>query len=314
MRNLDKLLKWETHDSRMLYAYKESDAQTLRFNIFRSQDERLAEGNRWYIERNHYGFPVFMTGVKLNDPEKKKLGISALDYGISRQLQNGSFSCDDAHHSAAFFLEALGRFVLLSGVDSSAASRIEPCRDALRKGVTWFHKRSVWNDDWWRDTFHHRFFLNSAVLFLSSEAVQGMSGSVLEQAYAWMAEGMRRQEEDGAITEFGGHDTGYQSLSITFASGVLMACTLHPDFHAKLDRCARKAVSWILGRVREDGIIDDSGNSRMGPNSGERNRETGEPKAVKYYETAFALYGAGLALDDERCFRAVERIMAAYEK
>ena len=40
----------------------------------------------------------------------------------------------------------------------------------------------------------------------------------------------------------------------------------------------------------------------------------GEPKGVKFQETAFALYGAGLFLDDRAALEAVERIMNAYGK
>ena len=310
MKNVEMLLNWETHDSRFLYAYEDRAATAPRFNLLRSESPLVPEEYRWYIERNHFGLMVYTAGVRFRDPERKAAGIEALDYGVARQNADGSFTCNDAHHSAAFFLEALARFIIVAG-HAEEGIDLARYRDTLAKGADWFRRRSSWDDDWWRDTFHHRFFLNPAGLFLTWEIVDGLHGSILEQAYAWMAEGIRRQDDDGAITEFGGHDTGYQSLSITFATGVLMLCELHPDFAIKLERCVRRAADWLAGRVGDDGRIDGSGNSRMSPESGERTRETGEPKDVKYYETAFALYGAGLLLDDARYLGAVDRIMSA---
>jgi len=314
MKNLEMLLTWETHPSRRLYAYEDLAATRPRFNVFTGEDERpdIPPEFRWYIERNHFGLPVFMTGVALDDDARKKLGAEAIAYGMDQQLPDGSFPCSDLHHSAAFFFESLARFIALA--ERTGAGDVEPHKDCLAKGLTWFNRRSAWNDDWWRDTLHHRFFLNPASCFLGWELLRGRPdapAAIHEQAYSWMAEGLRRQRPDGAHTEMGGQDTGYHSCSILYGAVVLMTCELHPDFAGELRTSLRRAADWLLPFVGDDGAVDGSLNARTGPMSDERNRETGKPKDPKPYETAFALYGAGLVLEDDRCIETADRVVRA---
>ena len=56
-------------------------------------------------------------------------------------------------------------------------------------------------------------------------------------------------------------------------------------------------------------MIDGSGNTRMIAASRERDRVSGQLKGIKPYETAFALYGAGLTRDNAAALEGAERIM-----
>jgi hypothetical protein len=297
----DVFLDWERDHSRVLYAYQDAAGTRLRPGLCPDNASR-------YIEEDHYGAMVYSTGVKYDDPRRRELGLRMLMSGLDRQQADGSFSCEDAHHSAAFFLEALARYLIVAGHRDEPAPAL--CNSGLRVGLEWFHRRSSWNDDWWRDSFHHRFFLNGAALFLGCHVIADPSPSALEQAYAWMAEGVRRQEDDGAITEHGGTDTGYQSLSITFIAGVLMVCNLHDTFRQQLTSCLDRATDWLLSRVDGNGEIDGSANTRMTHASGERDRISGKPKGLKPYETAFALRGAGLLRGNSTALDKADRIMA----
>jgi hypothetical protein len=75
MRNIDKLLDWERHNSRILYAFKDLDAKEVKFNLF---DDPSGEID-WYIERNQNGLMAYSAGLQLNRPELKKLGVDVLN-------------------------------------------------------------------------------------------------------------------------------------------------------------------------------------------------------------------------------------------
>ena len=308
MKDVGQLLTWETHDSRVLNAYADVDGTHVRPGLVGEGEEARPGARPWQIERDHYGLMVYTTGVKYDDQERRSLGMKMLADGLGRQQPDGSFSGEDAHHSAAFYLEALARVLILT--EQRNEPDLDRCREGLRAGLEWFHRRGSWNDDWWRDTFHHRFFLNAAALFLGWQVLGPTKASVLEQAYAWMAEGIRRQEPDGAITEHGGTDTGYQSLSITFMAGVLMLCELHGPFRDKLAESLDRATTWLLDRIGGGGVIDASGNTRMTATSGERDRVSGQLKGTKSYETAFALYGAGLVRDNSAARDCATAVLA----
>jgi len=308
MSNIEKLLEWEQHPSRTLYSYKDTAGKKLRFKNLNIHKEP------WLIEQNHYGYFIFIHGLMTKNEEAMQLGISTQEYGIDQQEPDGSFNCYDAHHSAAFFLESLGRFILIIQHLNLKDIDLDKFKDSLKKGVGWFHQRVNWNDNWWRDTFHHRFFLNSAALFNACEILdkKDLKGSLLEQAYSWLAEGIRRQEEDGAITEYGGTDTGYQSLSITYATGILILAGIHKHTQNKLADCIDKACQWLKLKIDKQGKIDDSENTRMKSTSGETSISSGKPKTIKFYETAFAFRGAGIALNKQEYIDTSERIMNHY--
>jgi hypothetical protein len=101
---------------------------------------------------------------------------------------------------------------------------------------------------------------------------------------------------------------------MTFMAGTLMAADIGADLRNALTGCLARAAGWLLSRVGEDGTIDASGNTRMTPTYvGATGRfGNGFTTGIKFYETAFALYGAGLQLEDERLIEAAERIMKRY--
>ena len=70
---------------------------------------------------------------------------------------------------------------------------------------------------------------------------------------------------------------------------------------AELEPTLRKGFRWLLGRVKEDGSIDPTGNTRTGPD-GEPSRD-GKPKGLDHLSTGAAIahwakLGGGAALEE----------------
>ena len=324
MNGIDRLLQWELHPSRAFYSFRDAAGTRPRFG-FTPEKSPVPEGARgWFVgEQNSYGFPIFMAGVRNADERQKAFGKAVMLAGIRLQKREGGFPCgEDIHHSAAFFLEVVARLVGLR--DRANAGDLLEFYQCLRYGGQWFGAPAAWQDGWWHSRMCHRYFLNSSTLYLADAALRSLPDTpelqwlcgplpdwCLATADAWLEEGIRRQREDGAITEGRGHDTGYHSLAITFMTGTLMAAHLDAARRGALEGCLRKAVGWLLSRVGPDGVINASDNTRMKPDYGGASGRfgTGFTQGIKFYETAFALYGAGLQLEDDGVIEAAERIM-----
>ncbi|MHC4872654.1 MAG: hypothetical protein ACYTFY_12500 [Planctomycetota bacterium] len=309
-----KLLDWENTPERILYSYKDTGAIEQRWHLLNDVKTESIDEN-WYIETQHYGLMVYMAGVRFDDEEKKKLGADIINFGCREQKPAGDFDVHDAHHSASFFFEGLARFILLAEVTNfNSTTELDYLKEVLFKGVLYFYDRKSWDDEWWRDNMHHRFMVNSSILFLADEIFSELPEACIDQAYEWAEEGIRRLRDDGASTELGGHDTGYHSLAMTYSTGILMCDKIRDDFRARLEDYLRKSFVWIAGRISKDGIIDGSGNTRMTPESGENSRQDGVPKGIKFYETAFALRGAAVYFDDKEMHEVADRVMNGYIK
>ena len=325
---IDLLLKWETHPSRTLYSFHDLEAKRPRY-IFHPKISPIPEGaSGWFIgEQNGFGYPMYMAGVRVGDERIKEFGKEVMLAGGKRQTRVGGFPMEeDVHHSAAFFFEAVARLVLL-GPKTQAGDLMPFCKN-LRYGGQWFAGPGSWQDGWLIERMNHRFFLNSAVLYLADAALRSMPDNAETQwiagplpdwcrqiADTWLLDGMRLQRADGAITEGIGHDTGYHSLAITFMTGTLMTADLRPELRESLTKTLKRAAAWLLTRIRSNGSIDYSGNTRMMNANYVPATErfgNGSMKGIKYYETAFALQGAGLQLNNDDCLSAVERIMKHY--
>lgn len=286
--SLQKLNQWESHPSRRLYAFEDVEAARLRSHLRAYTDASVLNDETFYIETCAYGQQAAVA-----DPQWCDCGVEMLRVGLKALRSDGAYVGEDAHHSVSFFLESLARAALL--VERTTLRLADDEAALLKCCGEWFADPAVWFDRWWRDTMHHRFFLNASALVLLDRVV-GLAPWCRERAVAWIAEGMRRQRDDGAHTEWGGHDTGYHSLAMTFAAGMLLVGELPGAVNDALRDSLARGANWLASRIGENGAIDASGNTRM--NGGGEVDRFGQTKAIKPYESAFALVGAGIALDD----------------
>jgi hypothetical protein len=108
-------------------------------------------------------------------------------------------------------------------------------------------------------TKNHRFF--EAALAL--QAVGALNGrSALERwATEYASKGMAMERPNGIMPEDGGHDSGYQALGLSYATRYLALAT-GTRVYGPLYRVIQKGENWELSRVRADGTIDQSGDTR----------------------------------------------------
>lgn len=315
---LAQLLAWENAPDRILYSFEDVKALVPRKHFDNQPGEQfgrdLPPGEAiWQIEAQWCGLPLAIAGLYHQRPSQIELGVGALHYGLTQMQPNGGFESHDEHHSTSFFLEAVARAALLK--DSLPIPHLNQWVEKLPVAVERFGDRRAWNDQWWRDSLHHRFFLNASVIFLTRSVTPVCSTRQMDQAYSWANEGLRRLLPDGASTELGGYDTGYHSLALTFACGSVMAGTMHHVFRKQMIQGIIAMTQWLCSRIDEQGNIDDRDNTRMHPHAAEKDaRSPDGQRRIKFYESAFALRGAAMVLGDKRIDAVAQKVMQRYQQ
>lgn len=111
----------------------------------------------------------------------------------------------------------------------------------------------------------------------------------------------------GVFAENGGHDSSYQAVSLT----KLSQFHLHfPNYQSeRIQSALHKGIAWQIGRVREDGTIAVTGNTRTG--LGQELGANGKPKQVIYKDVLLATLYHNLLYKDRGSAEAANRI---YEK
>ena len=112
-----------------------------------------------------------------------------------------------------------------------------------------------------------------------------------------------RSDADGVFIEKGGRDSSYNVVSILFGQTLALHLPI-PDFEAALP----KPVAWQLTRIRPNGEVDVTGNTRTGV--GKEASYFGDPKTVNYGEVVQALTLYGLVHNDKACLDAADRVFA----
>ena len=98
----------------------------------------------------------------------------------------------------------------------------------------------------------------------------------------YVRQGIGLQTPEGFNPEKGGYDTSYHAFGIVMAMRYY-TIVADPDTRAELAPMLQRAVAWLATRVRPDGEIDATGNTRTGLDQ-EKGR-TGKPKSLNYGST-----------------------------
>ena len=238
-----------------------------------------------------------------------------IDLAFSKQREDGGFEASvrpngssaqsgaAAVETAYFFLQEVGRMILVIRQSPHAAHlepRITALLPRLRRACAFVAAGEA------------------GILEKSSKAVNriiiaakalGTCGRVLgdeslvEAARRLARHALTLRDADGVFIEHGGRDSSYNVVSIYFGQVLALHVDL-PEFEAALS----KAMAWQLGRIRPDGEVDVSGNTRTGV--GKEPGHDGKPKNVNYNEVLFALVYHGIVHDDARCLDAARRVFA----
>lgn len=238
-----------------------------------------------------------------------------IEVAFSHQRPDGGFEAGErpngtsakplgaAVETAFFFLQEVGRMVLLlrqSPHEPHFHDRLAVLEPKVQRGMQFV---LAGYDTIIANSSHavNRIFIAAKAfglcgLALKSELLVGTSRKLV-------AHGLTKRDKDGVFLENGGRDSSYNATSILYGQTLALYVKL-PEFEAALTR----AVAWELTRIKPDGAIDVTGNTRTGV--GKEKSYFGEPKKVNYGEIIQALTLYGLVHNDKAALAAADKVWA----
>lgn len=244
---------------------------------------------KWFIEYQRVSAEAIGAGLALGNDAAIERGLKMIGWGFAHMEPDGSFKCDDAYHSASFFIEAAAYSLLL--LEASPAHerwkpRIETLKPSLRKAARWMAKpavaRPVWNGV--QKQFAHRWFACAAALGESGVLLDDKE--LLAQARPLLHDGIRAQLPNGVNPEKGGYDSIYQAAGLVYATHYYAIVADGPDRSA-LKRSIDKGMAWLVSRISSEGVINMQGNARTA------GQEVGRSGNVKGVEPKFVVRAMG---------------------
>ena len=251
----------------------------------------------WYIEEQRYGTDAILGGIAQQDTTAIERGLKILHWGFDQQLPDGSFNCPDAFHSTSFFVEAAAHACLLLRASQYAeqyAAETEWLKPHIQAAALWMVQPSVEILGRKHNApYTHRRYLVAGAL--GEAGVLCSSQSLIEKSKEYIREGISLQDPSGFNPEKEGYDCSYHAVGLVFAQRYY---NLVADDQLKhqLVGMLQKANTWLANRVRADGTIDTTGNTRVG--SGQELNRNGVPKKVSYSQVYRAFYGWSLISGD----------------
>jgi hypothetical protein len=152
-------------------------------------------------------------------------------------------------------------------------------------------------------TKNHRYY--EAALALEATGLLSHDRILQRWSTVYAREGMRMERPDGVMPENGGHDTGYQALGLTYATRYL-ELRGHGPLVSRLYQTLQRGEDWELSRVRPDGAIDQSGDTRS-TGCKERNPQ-GQCKTTMYAPIFNALARWSVISGEARFQRASHQV------
>jgi len=260
---------------------------------------------KWFIEYQRVCAEAIGAGLALGNDAAIERGLKMIEWGFAHMETDGSFKCDDAYHSASFFLEAAAYGLLLleaSPTHEKWKPRIEALKPLLAKCAHWMAKPSVaipvWNGV--QKQFSHRWFACAAALGESGVLLHDKK--LLLKARPLLQGGIRSQLASGIYLEKGGFDSGYQAAGMIYATRYYALVADGAD-QAALKRSLNKGMAWLVSRIRSDGTVSAEGNTRTA------GQEVGRSGNVKGVEPKFVVRALGFwaALTNDAALSSVAR-------
>jgi hypothetical protein len=251
----------------------------------------------WFIEYQKVGRDWVAAGLASGDKDKVRWGLKILEWGFSRMESDGEFKHADSYHSASFFVEAVVHVILMLEASPWRAEFgivIEGFKPKLLTAARWMIRPDIDALNWPDDNNYPRIFGERRYAhrrFLDAAAIGGVGlifqdKPLMEKGVWLIRNGIAFQQSDGINPERGGSDTSYQALGLVYACRYYQ--TIADDaMRAEMIPAMEKGYAWLLGRIKPDGDIDATGNTRTG-DSGEPSRD-GKPKRLDYHTTAISI-------------------------
>jgi len=248
----------------------------------------------WFIEHQRIGGDFVAAGIAFGNKDEVRWGLKVLEWGFARMDADGMFNHHDCYHSASFFVESTAHALLLieaSPLRLEFANQVDALKPKLLTAARWMVRPDVdalvWSGKKPANSklpigspelvYGHRRYLDAAAI--GETGVLCNDKDLIEKSVAIIRNGIAFQRPDGVNPEKGGPDTSYQGVGLYYAcryyqvvAGEILRAEMKPMFD--------KGFGWLLTRIKPDGTVDDTGNTRTGP-GGELGRN-GKPKTVDY--------------------------------
>ena len=245
------------------------------------------ESKEWYIESQRFAFDTIGAGLAWQKKEFIDKGLHILDWGFSHQNADGSFSCPDTYHSTAFFVEAAARTALLlqaSPFKKDYQTWIEKVKPKLLAAGRWMADPKNEIPGMKGDQIYtHRFYENAAAL--GFVGVLADAPNLVDASKKLVRDGIARQNPAGFNPEKGGHDTSYHAVGLLFALRYY-SIVADNNLRKELSPMLIRGLEWLRGRIKADGSVDQTGNTRTGSDQ-EIGRDK-KPKTMSYGSAAEA--------------------------
>ena len=212
----------------------------------------------------------------------------AIDAAFERQTEIGNFARDGGPmggpSAAAFWLCELDQAILVlreSSFGPGYKERIDRLIPKIHKTAQWLAMRKYEERLKREDADAPNRLLFDALAFgLSGVLAEDRDLQQLGRRFVDLAM-TRYRAADGVFLEKGGHDSSYQAVA---ALKMQIWLIYFPD--EKLQAAVDKAIHWQIGRVKDNGEIDVTGNTRTGL---EQERWMGHFKDVNLSEITLCL-------------------------
>ena len=248
---------------------------------------------------------LLIAGVACGDKKRIDDAFRGVDVVFAHQEAPGHFGGDKTPGGVAFWLCELNQALLVldeSQFGPAYRARVQNLIPKIHTAAKWLalpkNQERLRAGD--ARTANRLFF--DALAYGTSGLLCGDESLVrLGRSFVELAQGLYRAE-DGVFLEKGGHDSSYQAVS----GWLLQVWVLHfPD--PKLEAVADQAAQWVVERIRSDGSVDPSGNTRSG-----RGKEIwqGKVKEVNYREVLRCLLYYSARKGDPKAKAAAGRLAA----
>jgi hypothetical protein len=297
-------LNFETSDFLKSTAYRNPDRVALELNDTGAYSpvnqawDRTHQG-KWFIEEQRYALDAVVVGLAYGRQDLIDRGRKIFDWGFRQEKTDGSFDCPDRFHSASFFIEAASHAALLlqaSPMRSANQAWVDAIKPKLALAVGWMLDPK--NEAPGRDhdrPYTHRNYLDAAAI--GETGVLAGNQAFIEASKRYVRDGLSRQDPSGFNPEKGGYDTSYHAVGLLFA---LDYYTLVADERTRreLKPMIEKGLDWLKARTRQDGTVDQSGNTRTG--GGQEVGRNGTKKYMSYGSAYRAAYYWAMITSDSK--------------
>jgi len=212
------------------------------------------------IRRQEVGELLVAEGLTRGLPDRVRLGLRALAFGLDLQLGEGGFaqyeSARPCYAGTAFFTCAAA--AALSMLEGSSHPKGRELRHewcpGLSRAALWLATQPPERDD----LANHVCGAAGAAAAVSALCPDESLAAAARRL--WNA-ACRIQNPDGSWPERGGTDTLYQAISLIYACYALVTLR-DQESRDRLGAALARGFNWLRDRVREDGEVDCSGNAR----------------------------------------------------